>query len=107
MQGNKIIRYRLICEETRPYFQGARLTASVAKEMGFDTAIITDGMCASIMNEKHVDLVVTGADLITMDGHVVNKVGTFSCALAAKYWGIPYYAAGNPCYEAKNQSLSY
>lgn len=95
---------RLICDETRPYFQGARLTASAAKDMGFDTAIITDGMSASIMHEEGVDLVVTGADLITMDGHVVNKVGTFSCALAAKYWGIPYYAAGNPCYEAKDRS---
>ena len=100
-RGNPI---RLICDETRPYFQGSRLTASVAADMGFETVVISDGMPAYIMETERVDALVTGSDLVTMDGHVVNKVGTFSCALAAKYWGIPFYPAGNPNLQAKDRS---
>lgn len=87
---------KVICPETRPYFQGARLTASVACDMGFDVTVITDNMPAYVMKEKHVDVFTSAADVITMDGHVVNKVGTFQIALAARYWGIPYYATGAP-----------
>ena len=92
-RGNEI---RLICPETRPYFQGARLTASVACDMGFDVTVITDNMPACVMREKKVDLFTSAADVITMDGHIVNKIGTFQIALAASYWGIPYYATGIP-----------
>lgn len=87
---------KLICPETRPYFQGARLTASVAYDMGFDVTVITDNMPACVMKEKRVDLFTSAADVITVDGHIVNKVGTFQIALAAQYWGIPYYATGTP-----------
>lgn len=92
-RGNEI---KMICAETRPYYQGARLTASVACDMGFDTTVITDNMPAYTMKTKHVDLFTSAADVITMDGHVVNKVGTFQIALAARYWGIPYFATGTP-----------
>ncbi len=92
-RGNEI---KVICPETRPYYQGARLTASVASDMGFDTTVITDNMPAYVMHEKHVDLFTSAADVITMDGHVVNKVGTFQIALAARYWGIPYFTTGSP-----------
>ena len=92
-RGNEI---RMICPETRPYYQGARLTASLARDMGFDTTVITDNMPAYTMKEKHVDLFTSAADVITMDGYVVNKVGTFQIALAAQYWGIPYFATGTP-----------
>lgn len=95
----------LICDETRPYFQGARLTASVAADMGFKTSVICDGMSAFIMKEKNVDAVVLSSDLISMDGYIVNKVGTFSCALAAKHWGIPFYAAGNPNRETRDHTM--
>jgi methylthioribose-1-phosphate isomerase len=92
-QGKSI---RLICPETRPYFQGARLTASVAQDMGFDVTVITDNMPAYVMREQKVDAFISAADLITMDGHIVNKVGTFQIALAANYWGVPYYVTGTP-----------
>lgn len=90
-KGNEI---KVICPETRPYFQGARLTASVVKDMGFQVHIITDNMPAFILKEKNVDLFTSAADIITGDGHIVNKVGTFGIALAANYHEIPYYATG-------------
>lgn len=87
---------RLFVPETRPYFQGSRLTASVAVDMGFDTTVITDNMPAAVMQEKGVDLFTSAADVITLDGYVVNKVGTFQIALVAKYHGVPYYVTGIP-----------
>ncbi len=87
---------KVICAETRPYFQGARLTASVAYDMGFDVSVITDNMPAFIMKEKGVDVFTSAADVITLDGHVVNKIGTFQIAIAASYHGIPYFATGTP-----------
>ncbi len=97
-RGKKI---KFICPETRPYFQGARLTASVIHDMGFDVTVITDNMPGWTMHEKNVDLFTCAADAITMDGYVVNKVGTFQIALAAKYWGVPFYVTGAPdkCHE--------
>lgn len=87
---------KVICPETRPYFQGARLTASVVRDMGFDVTVITDNMPAWAMKAKGVDLFTSAADVICMDGHIVNKVGTFQIALAAAHWGIPYYCTGAP-----------
>ncbi len=87
---------RIFCPETRPYFQGARLTATVCKDMGFDVTVITDNMPAYVMQREHVDVFTSAADAICMDGHVVNKVGTFQIAIAAKYMGIPYYVTGAP-----------
>lgn len=86
----------LICPETRPYYQGARLTASVACDMGFDVTVITDNMPAYVMGERRVDVFTSAADVITMDGHIVNKIGTFQIALAAHYWGVPYFVTGSP-----------
>ena len=90
--------FRLFCPETRPYFQGARLTATVAHEMGFDVTVITDNMPAYVMQQEHVDVFTSAADAICVDGHVVNKVGTFQIAIAAKYMGIPYFVTGAPDY---------
>ncbi len=92
-RGNAI---KVICPETRPYFQGARLTASVAGDMGFDVTVISDNMPGYTMQQKKVDLFTSAADVITMDGHIINKVGTFQIALAAQYWGIPYFVTGTP-----------
>ncbi len=92
-QGKEI---KLFCPETRPYFQGVRLTASCALDMGFDVTVITDGMPAFTMQREGIDVFTTAADAITCDGHVVNKVGTFNTAIAAKYFGIPYYVTGAP-----------
>ena len=88
--------FRLFCPETRPYFQGARLTATVCHDMGFDVTVITDNMPAFVMEREHVDLFTCAADAICLDGYVVNKVGTFQNAIVAKYMGIPYFVTGAP-----------
>lgn len=85
-----------ITPETRPFLQGSRLTASVIQDMGFKVNVISDNMPAYIMKEKKVDLVTSAADMITMDGYVVNKIGTMSLALLANYYNIPYFCTGVP-----------
>ena len=87
---------KVYCAETRPYFQGARLTASVCHDMGFDTTVITDNMPAFTMEREGIDLFTSAADAICLDGTVVNKVGTFQIAIAAKYLGVPFYVTGAP-----------
>ena len=87
---------RVFCPETRPYFQGARLTATVCRDMGFDVTVISDNMPAFVMQREGVDVFTTAADAICCDGHVVNKVGTFQNAIVAKYMGIPYFVTGAP-----------
>ena len=89
-------RLKLFCPETRPYFQGARLTATVCSEMGFETTVITDNMPACIMQREGIDVFTCAADAICLDGYVVNKVGTFQIAIAAKYLGIPFFVSGIP-----------
>ena len=95
---------KVICPETRPYCQGARLTASVASDMGFDTTVISDNMPAWAMASGKVDVFTSASDVITMDGHVVNKVGTLQIAIAAARYGIPYYVTGTP--DPKHADIS-
>ncbi|SES11311.1 methylthioribose-1-phosphate isomerase [Lentzea xinjiangensis] len=85
-------RLRFFCTETRPYLQGARLTAETLIEMGVDTTLITDGMGAAVLQSGEIDALVTAADRVTMDGHVVNKVGTLGLAVAAHAFGVPFHA---------------
>lgn len=87
---------RIFCPETRPYFQGARLTATVCHDMGMDVTVITDNMPAFVMKNENIDVFTSAADAICMDGYVVNKVGTFQIAIAAKYNKIPYFVTGAP-----------
>ena len=87
---------KFFCPETRPYFQGARLTASCICDMGFDVTVITDNMPGYVLKKKNVDVFTSAADVICVDGTVCNKVGTFQIALACKYYGIPYYVTGKP-----------
>ncbi|MCQ2418534.1 MAG: S-methyl-5-thioribose-1-phosphate isomerase [Clostridia bacterium] len=87
---------KIYCAETRPYFQGARLTATVCNDMGFDTTLITDNMPAFAIQHEGIDVFTSAADAICLDGHVVNKVGTFQIAIVAKYLGIPYFVTGAP-----------
>ncbi|MFF5249541.1 S-methyl-5-thioribose-1-phosphate isomerase [Streptosporangium sp. NPDC000095] len=84
-------RLEFICTETRPYLQGARLTAPTLVEMGYRPTLITDGMVASVLSDGLADVALTAADRVTMDGHVVNKVGTLGVALAARAFDVPYY----------------
>lgn len=87
---------KFFCPETRPYFQGARLTASCICDMGFDVTVITDNMPGYVLKQKNVDVFTSAADVICMDGTICNKVGTFQIALCANYYGIPYYVTGKP-----------
>lgn len=89
-------RLHLFCPETRPYFQGARLTATVCSEMGFDTTVITDNMPAFVMQREGIDVFTCAADAICLDGYVVNKIGTFQIAIAAKHFGVPFFVSGIP-----------
>ncbi len=82
--------------ETRPYFQGGRLTATVAAGMGNKTIVITDGMPAFVFANEKIDLFTTAADAICIDGHIVNKVGTCNTAIVAQRFGVPYYVTGAP-----------
>lgn len=87
---------KLFVPETRPYFQGARLTASVAVDQGFHTTVITDNMPAFVMKNKKIDVFTSAADVICMDGHITNKIGTYQIAIGAKYHEIPYFVTGIP-----------
>ncbi len=87
---------KLFCPETRPYFQGARLTATVCSQMGFDTTVITDNMPAFVMKKEKVDIFTCAADAITCDGYVFNKVGTSQISICANYFHIPVYVSGAP-----------
>jgi methylthioribose-1-phosphate isomerase len=87
-----------VATETRPYLQGARLTAHSLRELGQRVTLITDGMAAAALSSPRgagggpIDAVVTAADRVALDGSVVNKVGTLGLAAAAATFGIPYYA---------------
>lgn len=89
-------KYEWVVTETRPYLQGARLTAHTLAEMGQPLTLITDSTAASALAGQGalgaVDALVTAADRVTMDGHVINKVGTLSHALAASAFDVPFYA---------------
>lgn len=89
-------RFRVFCAETRPFLQGARLTASCFAQAGFDTTVITDNMAAYSMEREHIDVFTSAADTIARSGHIANKIGTFQLAILAKYFGIPYYVTGIP-----------
>jgi len=92
--------------ETRPYLQGARLTAPSLAEVGIDVKLITDNMPAAMMAAGKIQKYMTAADLITMDGHVVNKVGTFQNAIAVHAHNIPYFVFAWGCDRNKPDRAS-
>ncbi|NIS60660.1 MAG: S-methyl-5-thioribose-1-phosphate isomerase [Proteobacteria bacterium] len=81
-----------VCE-TRPQLQGARLTAWELDKEGIPVTLITDGMSGYLMSKGIIHLVIVGADRISANGDVANKIGTYSIALLAKVHGIPFYVA--------------
>ena len=89
-RGKKVA---VLADETRPFLQGARLTAWELIKDGIDTTVITDNMAASMMRLGHVDLVVVGADRIAANGDVANKIGTYGVAVLANAHDIPFYVA--------------
>jgi methylthioribose-1-phosphate isomerase len=79
--------------ETRPRLQGARLTAWELRAHGVPHTLIVDAAGAALMRQRRVDLVLVGADRVTANGDVCNKIGTYEKALAARDNGVPMYAA--------------
>lgn len=86
-------RFQVYADETRPLWQGARLTAWELTQHGIDVTLICDSMAAQVMKEGRVHLVVTGADRIAANGDAANKIGTYGVALLAMAHGIPFYVA--------------
>lgn len=89
MNGKHI---KVYVPETRPYLQGAHLTEPCLRELGIPCFLITDGMGAHFMREKSIQKYMTASDLALSDRTIVNKTGTLGNAIAAKRYGIPYFA---------------
>jgi len=89
-QGKRI---QVIANETRPFLQGARLTAYELNRDGIPVKVACDNACALLMQRGLVQKVIVGADRIAANGDAANKIGTFGVALLAKEFGIPFYVA--------------
>jgi len=83
----------VFADETRPFLQGARLTAWELVRDGIETTVITDNMSGSLMRGGGVNFVVVGADRIAANGDTANKIGTYTVAVLAREHGIPFYVA--------------
>lgn len=83
----------VLADETRPYLQGARLTAWELQRDHVPVTVITDSMSGHLMQRGEVDLVIVGADRIAANGDVANKIGTYSVAVLARAHEIPFYVA--------------
>jgi methylthioribose-1-phosphate isomerase len=88
--GKKI---KVFSDETRPLLQGSRLTAWELMKNEIDVTVITDNTAAFLMQKEKIDLAIVGADRITCNGDVANKIGTYSLALACRRHDIPFYVA--------------
>ena len=86
-------RYRVFNTETRPFLQGARLTAWEFQQLGIPATLIVDSAAGMMMQSGDIDCVITGADRIAANGDTANKIGTYSLAVLAKEHGIPFYVA--------------
>ncbi|MFH0811847.1 MAG: S-methyl-5-thioribose-1-phosphate isomerase [Pseudomonadota bacterium] len=87
--------------ETRPYFQGSRLTAWELKRAGFKVTIIPDSAVAHVLDQGLVNKVITGADQMAKNGDIANKIGTLQIALLAKRLNIPFYVFTPPPSSAR------
>lgn len=84
---------RVYADETRPWLQGARLTAWELQRDGIPVALIADGAAAHVLKKKSVKWIIVGADRITANGDVANKIGTYSLAVLARYHGVRFMVA--------------
>nr|WP_277621120.1 S-methyl-5-thioribose-1-phosphate isomerase [Thermus arciformis] len=80
-------------DETRPYLQGARLTAFELMKAGVPATLIADSMAGFLMAQGRVDAVIVGVDRMALNGDFANKIGTYALAVLARHHGIPFYAA--------------
>lgn len=86
-------RLKVLADETRPFFQGARLTAWELWKDAIDVRVISDNMAGAFMRQGLVDAVIVGADRIAANGDVANKIGTYTVAVLARQHDIPFYVA--------------
>ena len=84
---------RVFADETRPYLQGARLTAWELDRDGIPCTLIADVAAASFIADGSIDAIIVGADRVAANGDVANKVGTLGLAVLAKHYGVPFYVA--------------
>jgi methylthioribose-1-phosphate isomerase len=89
-RGHKI---DVFADETRPFLQGARLTAWELMKDNIPTTVLCDNMAASLMRQGRIQAVIVGADRIAANGDVANKIGTYGVSILAKEHGIPFYVA--------------
>src|SRR6201993_3842111 len=89
-EGKKI---KVIATETRPFLQGARLTAWELHKDGIPVTLITDNMAGYVMSKGMIDVIVVGADRIALNGDVANKIGTYSLSILSRFHKIPLYVA--------------
>ncbi len=89
-QGKRI---KVLVDETRPLFQGSRLTAWELEKIGLDYEVIVDGAAGFLMSQGEIDKVIVGADRIVLNGDTANKIGTYALAVLAYYHHIPFYVA--------------
>ena len=80
-------------DETRPFLQGARLTAWELQQEGIPCTLITDNMSGYFFKKGEIDAVVVGSDRIAGNGDVANKIGTYTVSVLAKEHGVPFYVA--------------
>jgi methylthioribose-1-phosphate isomerase len=92
-QGKRVSFY---ATETRPYLQGSRLTAWELMRAGFEVTIITDNMVAYLLSLGKVTKIIVGADHLTQNGDIANKIGTYQIAVVAKYFKVPFYVICPP-----------
>jgi methylthioribose-1-phosphate isomerase len=83
----------VVANETRPFLQGARLTAWELLQERIPVTLVTDGMAGHLMNQRKIDMVVVGADRVAANGDVANKIGTYPLAVLAARHAIPFYVA--------------
>jgi methylthioribose-1-phosphate isomerase len=95
---------KVFADETRPLLQGARLTTWELMKNDIDVTLITDNMAAFLMQQRKIDLVITGSDRIAANGDAANKIGTYNLAVLAQYHAIPFYIAAPS--STIDQSLS-
>lgn len=110
-RNNKI--KHVYVDETRPLFQGSRLTAFELSKEDIPFSINTDSTAAFLMQQKKIDLVITGADRIALNGDTANKIGTYNLAILCKHHNIPFYIAApsstidTKCKSGKNIVIEY
>ena len=85
--------FEVLADETRPFLQGARLTAWELAKNNIPVTLITDNMAGALMRQRKIQSVIVGADRIAANGDVANKIGTYSVAVLARHHDIPFYVA--------------